>query len=439
MSDVSSVNPARTRSRTVVALVLAFAVALAALLLTGARPPDPDTPAGPDAIPSNAMFNSNVQSAPGPFYTPPSPLPNGLPGTVIKSEPIADAPPGLLAFRIMYLSTNANGNPTAVTGMVIQPFAVGPATGRPIVAFAHGTTGIGRECGISQAPFTPGTTGASMFDPRIRPLVDQGYVVTATDYEGEGAPGLPTYLVESTEAYNVLDSLRAAVYLEPQTVNASKMAIYGHSQGGHAALSAASLAASYAPELQLRGVVASAPGLVPALPLAIKTLVANPGTPKEAATRAAYILNIAASWSATFPDQFQASDVLTPEGIAALPLALAYCYGNLAPRLTEPFSTYVKSAPNDSLIKTISQNMPVTRRIYQPVLMMQGLADTDVSPPLTIAAAQALCQLGTTVALHTTANDTHETLIWSARPTELDWIAARFRGQAAPNTCGGQQ
>lgn len=278
-----------------------------------------------------------------------------------------------------------------------------------------------------------------MFDPRIRPLVDQGYVVTATDYEGEGARGLPTYLVESTEAHNVLDSLRAVVYLEPQTVNPSKMAIYGHSQGGHAALSAASLAPAYAPELQLRGVVASAPGLVPALPLAIKTLVANPGTQKEAATRAAYVLNIAASWSATFPDQFKASDVLTPEGIAAMPLALTYCYGNLAPRLTEPFSTYVKTKPENSLIRTVSENMPVTRRIDEPVLMMQGLEDTDVSPPLTIAAAQTLCQLGTTVALHTTANDTHETLLWSARPTMLDWIAARFKGQPAPNTCGGQQ
>jgi len=71
--------------------------------------------------------------------------------------------------------------------------------------------------------------------------------------------------------------------------------------------------------------------------------------------------------------------------------------------------------------------------------MLQGMADTDVSPQLTVAATQALCQHGSVVDTYFTESDPHETLVWTARPAELDWIADRFAGKPAPNTCTGQQ
>lgn len=428
----------RSRSRAG-ALIMAVSAAMFAGLMATGWTGVSEGPSGPEADAHNPVNSASKDIKVPPFYTPPEPLPEGLPGTVLKSEPMTDAPPGIKATRIMYLSTTAAGEPTAVSGMIAEPDAPVTGTGRPLVAFAHGTVGTARECAPSIDPFSNYTPGTHMWEARIRPLVNQGYVVAATDYEGEGTPGDPTYILASTEGYNVLDSLRAAVNLEPNRIDAAQMAIYGHSQGGQASLAAASLAPEYAPELQLRGAVASAPGLIPPIPLALETMVADSGTPEEGAIRASYILNIVASWTAAFPGELEPSDLLTPQGIEALPLVKEYCNDELVRQLTEPFSTYVRSDPSESLLNVISKNVPVDKRITMPVLMLQGMKDTDVSPPLTIAGTHALCQLGTVVESFTTAQDTHETLVWAARSRELDWIADRFAGVPAPNTCGGLQ
>ncbi|PRC48742.1 triacylglycerol lipase, partial [Mycobacterium sp. ITM-2017-0098] len=64
----------------------------------------------------------------GDFYLPPTPLPDGRPGDVLRTEPsripaAVDFPDALsaAATRIMYRSTNARGNPIAVTGTFIAP------------------------------------------------------------------------------------------------------------------------------------------------------------------------------------------------------------------------------------------------------------------------------------------------------------------------------
>ena len=89
-------------------------------------------------------------------------------------------------------------------------------------------------------------------------MVRRGYIVAATDYPGLGTPGPHPYLVGASEGRAVLDSLRAAREL-PGAAASSRVGIWGHSQGGQAALYAASLAKEYAPELELAGVAVAAP------------------------------------------------------------------------------------------------------------------------------------------------------------------------------------
>jgi hypothetical protein len=57
----------------------------------------------------------------------------------------------------------------------------------------------------------------------------------------------------------VLDAARAAQQL-PGVGAGGRVLLAGHSEGGHAPLWAAELAASYAPQLQVAGVAALAPG-----------------------------------------------------------------------------------------------------------------------------------------------------------------------------------
>ncbi|MDJ0392450.1 alpha/beta fold hydrolase [Rhodococcus sp. G-MC3] len=209
------------------------------------------------------------------FYTPPSPLPNGEPGDVIRSEPmtIALALPNATgqipgtATRLMYRSTDANGSPNAVTGTYIQssqPWS-GPGP-RPVVAVAVGIQGQGDQCAPSKLMsqlihYTfPLDVMAEYEAVSIYPLLAQGMSVVVTDYAGLGTPAMHDYVNRASEAHAVLDSIRAAQRLPGSGVTATTPTIvFGYSQGGGAAAAAAESQAEYAPELPIRGTYSGAP------------------------------------------------------------------------------------------------------------------------------------------------------------------------------------
>src|ERR1700748_543989 len=177
---------------------------------------------------------------------------NGPPGSVIRDEPMVGAPAGGIAHRVLYRSTDPDGKPIAVSGVIIVPPGVAPSGGWPVIAWAHPTTGIVPHCAPSLAIFLFQQIAGS------RPMMEQGYAIAATDYPGLGTPGPHPYLVGVSEARAVIDSVRAARSF-PGLENSPRYAVWGHSQGGQAALFTGIIAKSYAPELQLVGVAAAAP------------------------------------------------------------------------------------------------------------------------------------------------------------------------------------
>jgi pimeloyl-ACP methyl ester carboxylesterase len=92
----------------------------------------------------------------------------------------------------------------------------------------------------------------------LRPMIERGVAVVATDYPGLGTAGPHPYLVGVSEGRAVLDSVRVA-RLMPGVGGGNRFAVWGHSQGGQASLYTGLLAKSYAPELNLVGVAAAAP------------------------------------------------------------------------------------------------------------------------------------------------------------------------------------
>jgi hypothetical protein len=68
-------------------------------------------------------------------------------------------------------------------------------------------------------------------------------VVAATDYEGLDTPGVHPYLVGLSEGRGVLDAARVTRYFT--RINSTTL-IFGHSEGGQAALFAGELAPRYA-------------------------------------------------------------------------------------------------------------------------------------------------------------------------------------------------
>ncbi len=197
-------------------------------------------------------FNKETTpTQPGAFYTPPNPLPDGAPGLVIRSEPVTrGVPTGAQAWRVLYRSTDRNDQPIAVSGLVIAPTAPSDEP-REIIAIAPGTQGIYPDCATSQLP----DPFSGNFND-LQTMIDEGFVVTRTDYPGLGTPGVHPYLVGKSEGQAVLDSVRAARNLVPEA--GDRYAIIGASQGGHSAMFASQMAPEYAPELTLVGTVTQA-------------------------------------------------------------------------------------------------------------------------------------------------------------------------------------
>ncbi|GAS85991.1 putative secretory lipase family protein [Mycolicibacterium brisbanense] len=211
----------------------------------------------------------------GEFYTPPDPLPAGNPGDLIRSEPmrIVYEPSGQLgswvatATRIMYLSNDSRGKPTAVTGTYFEPDRPWPGAGpRPLIAFAPGTQGQGDQCAPSRVfgqsiHFSSGLDITMGYEELfVATMVARGFAVVVTDYEGLGTPGVHTYVNRLAEAQALLDAARAAKRLPGTSLTPDgPVALWGYSQGGGASAAAAESAPGYAPELHLVGAYAGAP------------------------------------------------------------------------------------------------------------------------------------------------------------------------------------
>jgi len=208
------------------------------------------------------------------FYNPPASLPSAD-GALVRSEPLplalslpgVDGPLPGTATRLMYKSTDSGGRPMAVTGAYIEPTTAWKGSGaRPLVAVAPGTMGQGDQCAASlglQHPLVLNgqTVSVGYEDLAIYRLLAQGIAVVVTDYAGLGTTDrLHTYVNRVDEGHAVLDAVRAARSLPGTSItSASRVGLFGYSQGGGATASAAELQPSYAPDVTLSGTYAGAP------------------------------------------------------------------------------------------------------------------------------------------------------------------------------------
>lgn len=159
------------------------------------------------------------------------------------------------AWKILYRSSTATGEPTVVSGTILAPpeSAKETSTPRPLILFAPGTQGMADHCASSKLM----EQGLSYEGPVLKELLKNGYAVGITDYPGLGTEGEHTYVVGRANGPAVLDMGRAALNFPQAGLAAeSSIGIWGYSEGGGAAVWAAQLQDSYAPELHVKGVAA---------------------------------------------------------------------------------------------------------------------------------------------------------------------------------------
>src|SRR6516162_8689296 len=225
------------------------------VLLIGAGCNRPErVSSGSSAVPTPHEVRASITAhAPDAFYDPPSDLPR-KPGALLRSEPLKDVtlPAGMRGWRILYATTVDDSTPATAVATAFAP--TGPPAGRrPVIAWEHGTTGLLQKCmpSLVSAP----TEGIPARDR----IVMAGWVVVATDYSFAEKGGPHPYIIGEGEARAALDSVRAARQM-PELMVDPRTVVWGHSQGGHAALWTGIVGPRYAPDVEILGVAAIAPG-----------------------------------------------------------------------------------------------------------------------------------------------------------------------------------
>ncbi|GEE00411.1 lipase [Gordonia spumicola] len=351
--------------------------------------------------------------------------PIGKHGTLIQKTSLDNSvtlPSAGSANRVLYASTDVHGKPAVSTGAIFLPKRPAPKGGYKVIAWAHGTVGLGDSC-------TPSAQKRSDRDTvYLDHWLDQGYAIVATDYVGLGTPGLMSYLSSDVQARSIVDSVLAS---RQSGLPLSKTwAIVGQSQGAGAALSAARHASEIArgSGLDYRGVVATG------TPANIEHIVwqAGPsfppiGLPAGLNTYAAYIW---AGFSDARPDLKPAA-ILTAEGRRIVTAAQTLCYPEMhakvdGAKVNSWFSRPVSSIPGvqAALVKYMSTPYSGYDR---PIFLGQGLKDLDVPAPSALSLYAQMRAANQNVDLHVYPTQDHSGTVLASMKDSTPFLARILR------------
>jgi uncharacterized membrane protein HdeD (DUF308 family)/alpha-beta hydrolase superfamily lysophospholipase len=361
------------------------------------------------------------------FYAAPSSVP-AKHGVLLRSEPFSrGVPDEARAWRILYTTTRDDGTPALASGIVLVSNGA-PVGQRPVIAWAHGTTGFASKCAPSllRDPFRAGAM------PALGEVVSNGWVLVATDYVGLGTEGPHPYLIGGPVGRSVLDSVLAArqldeVHLENRTV------VWGHSQGGAAALWTGILAASYAPDANVIGVAALSPAtqLPPIFDAAKDTLVGK--------IMGSYVIS---AYSAAYPD-VSFNDYVRPGARLLARQTARRCLSG--PEALVSVGTalgrelwFSRSPATGALGDRLVENIPA-EPIRAPLLIGQGLADTLVLPTAQKRWVDERCRAGQRLEYRTYEGLDHLSIVLDADsplvPDLIEWTQDRLEGKPQANGC----
>jgi glucose/arabinose dehydrogenase/pimeloyl-ACP methyl ester carboxylesterase len=355
-----------------------------------------------------------------------------------SSMGIVPGPYGAEAYRILYLSQDPVDTPQVVSGLLIVPTGTPPAEGWPLLVHGHPTTGLADVCAPSRNESS--VTGSLLH------WVSQGYVVTSSDYPGLGMPGVHPYMIGESAGRALLDSGRAALNFcdasrEVGGDVASRVLITGHSQGGHAALFAhEKWAQGYAPDLDVLGTVAFAPGSE------LRYLAQSMASRHLSLLVPETVLALH-SYTQYYQQPSSLRWWLNPPYDTTVPqLASQQCIGDLTRSIgTQPRQVFKPGilalvrdgnwGPLGVLTEYLDRNTPGNFQSDAPVLLLHGQRDTLLPAEASELLTQRLCASGTETKLSLYRNAGHGLITRAGLPEALTWMQDRLDGLPAPTSC----
>ena len=372
------------------------------------------------------LWGWSLPSRPDAFLQSTEADPAAAPGTLLRSEPFTRGIPATAhGWRIVYATTDGSGSARLGSALVLAP-RTASKTPRPIVAWTHGTTGVATGCAPSllDEPFAN--------TPALAEAIAAGWVVVATDYAGLGTPGVHGYLIGEDEARSTLDAVRAARELRVAMAS-DRFVLWGHSQGGHAALWSAARAPTHTPELSLAGVAALAPASD--LPALVRHAQREP---------VGKIISsfIVTAYAARYPE-LDADTMLRP-GARWLARDMARrCLAGTRTLVSVGESLLLQDAifagdPTSGALGARLRENSADVAIAAPVWIAQGDRDELVLPAVQAAYVERRCKAGQALAYRLYPGRDHLSLVAAGSPLEADlvaWTRARFAGEIVEDSC----
>jgi len=366
------------------------------------------------------------------------------PGTVLKVEQYTNTslytlPPSVSMSRFLYMSETLNGTSSPASAYVLWPYMpkrysnISSCSGvsssnqsvYPVIGFAHGTSGQTQACAPSHLRGLWGDFSQQF------PLALSGYAVVATDYLGLGVSDVVSpYFILPSHANDLYHAVAAAQSTWGEMLS-KEFVVFGQSQGGGTAWSAAQRQVQRPVDGYL-GTVAASPFTDVLAIIAADNLAQNNGR----------VVAIAQGLNSVLSN-FTISDWITEAGIKRLELLqeiqgcglvgaqLFSAEGGTVQilkdgwNLTESAEWYSAHADNG--------NKPFAG----PMLVIQGMDDPNANEPVVTQSVKSTCAMFPDSELHYIRwqGIAHVPVLYSGQYVYLDWIRDRFEGVESAKGC----
>lgn len=328
-----------------------------------------------------------------------------IPGTMLSLEAQT---PDLFSYAaeryiITYRSRGVHEEPIVASGYILLPKGKAPKGGWPVLAWAHGTTGVADTCAPS-GDYADGPVHVyqKIASKALNAWLARGYAIVAPDYQGLGTSGGHPYMNAQSQLHTVVDAVRAMHQLK--SVKLSKnWYVMGHSQGGAASLTVAAFGQKDAPELNLLGAIALAPGGYKYEGIA--EYVANQSyiDPSVAAFLPIVLLGAEAAEPA-----LSANDFVSPEMQKILNQARNRCLSELQTELkVSPKNVFKPTVDLTPLTHYLKKQSIELMTPQVPLLLVQGDQDQLVDYQGVHAYYQKVCKENKPIAFNPIKNGDH--------------------------------
>lgn len=372
---------------------------------------------------------------------------------------------GARVYKIAYRTERGDDAKSSAhtTAIVLLPDA--PTANAPLAVVAHGSVGQAAACAPAlRAP----NGGFPDFENLVFPLAGAGLPVIAPDGPGYGHYGAagnapPLYAGASDTGKSLLDGTHAFVALAPARFS-GKFVLYGHSLGGHSALSAVALSETYPVAGTLTAAVTYAPlwlaqrswGAIMLLPSMFNfkdylapnavslwyhythgELLDGPGhggdvfRPEKRALVKKFVDETC--WAESYPGLTamgsDPSDLFDPAFVEAI--------GGTAGAGAEcPTHEPKKSLCNKWMKRYLDDRPHLTGRAAKvPILFLYGGKDGTIPSERVTCARDRLKSDGAAVTYCVEPVEDHSTIIVARTSHAIDWLLARTNGGTEPAPC----